>query len=138
MYQRTSVGLDVHALSVVACAIDGQTVPAEQSSCGNQPAYISLTTSREYRHVTRRSSCPSTETETASGTAVPEAVSTCPLTNFSTYQLFKTLGLLSIGRRSSSVCEVELSESRARKSSDAHPLRRTRAAKTIPLGVFWA
>ena len=25
MYQRTSVGLDVHALSVVACAIDGQT-----------------------------------------------------------------------------------------------------------------
>ncbi|WP_218748634.1 hypothetical protein, partial [Rhodococcus sp. FH8] len=42
----------------------------------------------EYRHVTRRSSCPSTETETASGTAVPEAVSTCPLTNFSTYQLY--------------------------------------------------
>ena len=25
IYQRTSVGLDVHALSVVACAIDGQT-----------------------------------------------------------------------------------------------------------------
>lgn len=25
MFQRTSVGLDVHALSVVACAVDGQT-----------------------------------------------------------------------------------------------------------------
>lgn len=25
MFQRTSVGLDVHALSVVACAIVGQT-----------------------------------------------------------------------------------------------------------------
>ncbi len=25
MFQRTSVGLEVHALSVVACAIDGQT-----------------------------------------------------------------------------------------------------------------
>lgn len=25
MFQRTSVGLDVHALSVVACAIDGRT-----------------------------------------------------------------------------------------------------------------
>ena len=24
MFQRTSVGLDVHALSVVACAIDGR------------------------------------------------------------------------------------------------------------------
>jgi hypothetical protein len=36
-----------------------------------------------------RSSCPSTETETASGTDVPEAVSTCPLTNFSTYQVYE-------------------------------------------------
>ncbi|UVJ37804.1 hypothetical protein [Arthrobacter sp. CJ23] len=25
MFERTHVGLDVHALSVVACAIDGQT-----------------------------------------------------------------------------------------------------------------
>ncbi|REK81501.1 hypothetical protein DVG80_19565 [Rhodococcus erythropolis] len=34
MYQRTSVGLDVHALSVVACAIDDRTAlaPLDESS----------------------------------------------------------------------------------------------------------
>ncbi|REK80956.1 hypothetical protein DVG80_16445 [Rhodococcus erythropolis] len=37
MYQRTSVGLDVHALSVVACAIDGHT-----TSNGALPGAVSL------------------------------------------------------------------------------------------------
>jgi len=34
MFQRTSVGLDVHALSVVACAVDGQT--GEITGVGNE------------------------------------------------------------------------------------------------------
>ena len=85
MFQRTSVGLDVHALSVVACAIDGQTGEVwKQRLCPDSSGDQTVVTLSGPMHCTGRGSAyrlpPTTAASRArtSYSSVVAAASTAP------------------------------------------------------------